>query len=789
MSQNQKGFNLNLKYYHIMILSIILSLLLIINSNNAKNKRINEKLDKEADSKFNKILIGRHLETFEEDMEKICSKGSEELKDYFLTGSLNKLGIDFDKKEENEETPEYIHNLIDIINSAKDNGSDDIMDNAIEYSKHLKTVAIFVAFAVLSIPGWIFCCSCCCCNCCCCCCCKKGCCKLPFFIITTLLYVLVAIVCIYGLSKSNSIFKGLADIECSILRFCNEVKNGETKDEKPKWIGIEGIDNLLDEVKKKIEDLGTTTLDSLKTQKENIAQKKENFEQLLEDNSGEIINKDQNYITIPNEDSGSFHYRLDITTKRMFGEFDASTRTADPEQSFVGAWFKQYDETAKNSEKYIGEATEKFTSILEGTTITENIDDLKKTVNEIGDSINDIEDGIADSIVEFSDYIDEYGKSGFKIFFSVLIAFDALVAILMFLFCFFSGKLCNNCCLCRCIFKCAIHLFWNILALLMFVTFLIAFLFCFIGTIGSDLVYVLNYYISPENFNKDEPELFGKEGEKLGTCFNEDGDILKALDFNMDEMASFDDLKNINNDIEANGKDFEKLKNEPGVYGEITRELNDRKTLAKPDFSIISEDVSPNPPNYVFSSLMNELNREVSPAEWKVSCEGSQTECHKINEENICLVYSAGNPYAIGEKIESIKDLVKNANGEEVEGRPIFTHNFKALIEKLNEKYQEFLDEELGVLGIFDNTIKDLTGIFDEYIGEGGGVFDFVNCHFIGKNIQVILNNLEKCLGGDLYTVSIWLFLAGCSLAISISFTILLIVIINSSVDDNKKAV
>ena len=40
MTNNQKGFYRNIKYYHLMLFSIILSLLLIINSNNAKNKRI-----------------------------------------------------------------------------------------------------------------------------------------------------------------------------------------------------------------------------------------------------------------------------------------------------------------------------------------------------------------------------------------------------------------------------------------------------------------------------------------------------------------------------------------------------------------------------------------------------------------------------------------------------------------------------------------------------------------------------------------------------------------------------
>ena len=444
MTNNQKGFYRNIKYYHLMLFSIILSLLLIINSNNAKNKRIDEKLDKEAEIKFNKILIGRHLESsnFEEGMEKICNKGTDELKDYYLTGALNKLGIDLDNKEENDEIPDYIYSLIDIVKSAKGGeGGSNISGSALEYGKHLKIVVVLLAIAILSIPGWICCCSCCCCNCCCCCCCKKGCCKLPFFIISTILYVLVVIVCIYGLSKSNSIFKGISDTECSILQFFNEVNKGETKEENPKWIGIEGIGHLLDEVKDKITTISEEKLTSIEEQEGKIKTAKQTFEAKLEQNSKNIIDTNTNYIEIINDDSIPFNYRLDITTKEVFGEFNATNRKADPENSFVGYWFKQYSTTAENSEKYIGNATEKFQTILQGDTITSNIDELKNSVNEIGDSISEISDGISDGILEYSDYIDNYGKLGFKIYFLVLIVIDALIAILMFLLCFFFWKI------------------------------------------------------------------------------------------------------------------------------------------------------------------------------------------------------------------------------------------------------------------------------------------------------------------------------------------------------------
>ena len=113
--------------------------------------------------------------------------------------------------------------------------------------------------------------------------------------------------------------------------------------------------------------------------------------------------------------------------------------------------------------------------------------------------------------------------------------------------------------------------------------------------------------------------------------------------------------------------------------------------------------------------------------------------------------------------------------------------SYIVLTNALKTKYDRFLDEELKTLGIFNETINELTGIFDDYIGEGGKVFDFVNCKFIGNNIQIILKNLKKNLGGDFYTVGVCLFVAGCSMALAICFTILLVIIVNESVDKNKK--
>ena len=125
---------------------------------------------------------------------------------------------------------------------------------------------------------------------------------------------------------------------------------------------------------------------------------------------------------------------------------------------------------------------------------------------------------------------------------------------------------------------------------------------------------------------------------------------------------------------------------------------------------------------------------------------------------------------------------MKIANDEDVS----YTENYKKLTGVAKTKYDDYLDAENGVLTTFSTKIRDLIGIFDDFIGPNGGIFDFVNCKFIGSNVKVILKNLRKGVGNSFYSIGICLVLAGCSLAVAISFTILLVIIINTSVDSNK---
>lgn len=132
----------------------------------------------------------------------------------------------------------------------------------------------------------------------------------------------------------------------------------------------------------------------------------------------------------------------------------------------------------------------------------------------------------------------------------------------------------------------------------------------------------------------------------------------------------------------------------------------------------------------------------------------------------------------IGKKIESIKSLVTNAN-DESDG----STGFLKLSKALNTKYHLFLKAEIDALKEFKKKILDFKSIFKEYIGEKGDFFDFLNCKFLGTNLKVILKSLKYSVGENIYTIGICLTVLGCSIAIAICTTLLLIIIL----DENKK--
>jgi len=773
MSKENRKFKPKLKYYHIIFLAFLICPLLMINSKLVNEKRNQEKALR-GTTEISEYFFGRNLD-FKEDTDKICERGSKELKEYYSTGDPSKFGIQEIKAEDR---PEYIQALINMINGAV-NGGDELQDNAMTYAKHLIPVAFFLAVTILAIPGWIMCCSCCCCNCCCCCCCKRSCCKLPFYIITNAMYAIIVAVSIYGLSQSNSIFVGLADTECSLLRFLGEVIDGETKDRTPKWGGIEKIKNLLTNTVSKINELNVHAIDDLDTTKVNVESKQGTFETNLETFSANIDGDTTNY----NYDT---NYRLDIA--RDFGTFTKGSATAPPITTFVGVWYHEYESITKQTTGNMDKVKTEFDKAKDPNML-KSLTDASTQFEDIKSSIDSIKDGISDVIINNSETIEDYGKLGFKLVFSVLTVIDVAIAALIFLFCFCSGKACSSCCFFRCGLKIVLHILWNIMALLMILTFLIGTIFTMVGTIGKDLTSAVSFIVGEENLGKgEEAILLGEAAGKLNICINKDGNITSEVKIS-DNADSLEKLKELENKILVLEQQSETLKSQKIAYNNYTRILDRRATYQDTSFNLIKDEEN----IMNFQSKVNDLNaltKDSVHEEW-VFTQNTQSTCSAYSDHGTNKLYF--NPYTCypetrytgcSSACSSFSDLSKDVTGI----AKIQNHangasgtSIRGVINQLNTLYNDFIDEQILGLRSFRSTIHELTGLFDQFVGKKDDFFSFLNCKFIGTNIKVLLKALENSLGKDFYTVGVCLLLSGFSMAVGISFTILLIVIINTN--------
>ena len=135
MLKSKNEFTQKLKYYHIILLAIVLCPILILNSNNVNKKR-QQVIKSEKEQKFIENLYLRKLD-FNSDTNEICKKGSKDLQEYYGNGDAEKIGIK-EGQIKNEKKEEYIDALINLVA-----GEGDSTSNIKNYAMHLIPVLVF----------------------------------------------------------------------------------------------------------------------------------------------------------------------------------------------------------------------------------------------------------------------------------------------------------------------------------------------------------------------------------------------------------------------------------------------------------------------------------------------------------------------------------------------------------------------------------------------------------------------------------------------------------------------
>ena len=884
MTKERNKMISRLKSYHIIILGCILGCLLTFNSNYINEQKATMKLNKEKSELFDRIISKRRLQEIQEGDEdviyltsEVCSHSSDDLKEYYQSGDLTKIDLEpglieckdkdnkyvkaligvlegFIKDEDSSENPNTIPNNNDNNSGNDDNGGNDDganpedrerlrllsldeegKENIKKYVDRILPMAVFLGIGILCIIGWLVCCFASCCNCCCCCCFKKEGCKIPCFIFTYIFYALVITVCIYGLTQTNKIFTGIANTECSFMKFFDDILDGEEKEETPKWIGINGVSNMLNSLYDTVEDMENSDLNAnLESKIRDIDEERSNFMPELKstyknyytDRNDGIDGVDPNVGYYVEYNNDAYIKESDSTTinyngKYMLDIFNLLGRYDNDKQNYTGnlyLWDREISEIDNQASGTLNSAAGSFRNML-----NENIGEIKRglhsgitSLEELRKPFDDVYDVIADAIYDSSVYIDKYGKLSVQLVFGILAAMNLALGILVLLICLFSGKSCADCCCCRCICKCATHIIWNLLAFLMIIAFIIGSLLSLLGAIGSDMMSVFSYIVSEENFNKgDSAVIINKleEGKDiLKECFIGNGRLTEL--FNLSDVTDdFDIIQEKKNEIQGYMDEFRERMNYPS-YTYLKSLLENRLQFTE-DTNLILLDPQSNTPEAQKIINLDEIIKKLNDSpgadeKWNLLegdkdkiCIKDQNDGFAKNSQNVlhpwtCEPYhrdwieeGLGNPditnYA---KIATdIIDLLKYAKGE-IE--PADNPNYKSyydILDELKGKYEVYLNKYMDVLEFFDDVIDQITSALEEAIGSNGqhDTFSFLDGKFIRNDLKILLKYLQYSLGEDIYTVGLCLVIVGFSLILSVSSTILLLVIINISLESNKK--
>ena len=775
--------NKSLKNIFIFLIPFLSVSYLIINSTQFKGLK----------HKIKANLMPRNLQETEEKSTKICDKITTKLEKYFKTGDKSELGLEEDNTEEYGES--YIKALINIVKHYYeekekkqtsntrildgDDGSTGYMKDLLKYGYHILPLLVVFGIGILSLVGWIVCC---CCTCfkCKCCVCKKPKCKTTSTVLAIIFYIIVALVSFYALTEQSKIFSGLADIECSVLKFTDEVLYGENIKYPPYWAGIEKIAGLLNEIKTKTIELESAHILTKFNEKIEAAigiegdNSNNGLKGVFETN---LRHAEDTIFINGNYKDGD--YQLDIA--HQFGD-------ENNPNSVYSLWMNEYGSITTKSKPDMKEASDYFKNIFNNHLYNKFDEGIEK-IQQLKKDFLSLKKLIADEIIDKADDIDKKGKLVYTLFFIFLMILCAAIVVFMLLLCCCSGELCTNLSCCQCFCKFFLHFFWNLMAFIMFILFMGGSMFTISGTTGGDLVKVASYLISEDNLGPGKDTIIlGKVKQYLNQCFNHEGNILKELGLDKNSMEPFEKLKEAQINLVEYKNQFNDLLFK-FVYSEYKEELDQRINYATSELKLINkvggQDIS-------FSEIIEKFNIEGrnNNEKWVIgstsdsACNNDpHTSSVEYNPKTCYPADISGYSSLSAEKTQliNIRNFINKAKDEDDNDSII------NIIKGLSRDYDNYLKAEIECLKTYIDKIDEITRIVKEYTSDDGELFSFMNCAFIKDNVQVILFYLKNSFQNDMYEVGVYLLIAAFSMPFGISFTILLIMISNEEVETNKK--
>ena len=721
-----------------------------------------------------------------EEMKDICSNGPDDLFSFYYEGTA------YDTSDVESTKSEAVDALISIIEG------NDLASNAKTYGMSALKWIIFIACGILMILGWIVCLICMCCNCCCCtCCCKKKICSIITFLLCTGCFAIVFVLSTHSFIAVKNAMKGMNGASCSLLQFIHEIIDGQSdKNQTSYWIGIDEINKVLDDVSSGIDKtIDNNALDFFRNKK--------TYNTYLTGAEGAITTGDtknkvgDNYLNIDLE-NGTFLIPQCVI-------FWGSTTT---ENSYLSLAKLEYDNLKNSSNELVTEMNTNFVEITnchydEATDskncgesdVKQTIEDSRTGVNDMKEPINDLKDKISDPLIDYQNLINDYGKKYCRLVFLVLSGFCAVICGLLLFF-----KICN--CVGK-IIKLIIHILWNILAIFTIVCFLIGGIIGLFGKIGKDLVDVMAFVTSDENLNSENPILINKVGSDvsnyLKTCLSGNGDLAEVLELKT-KANSLEKLNNLRDKFVA-------LKNNVSEHqeSEIPTEFTNEYLKKYYEYTFRDKD-SGN--NYDINQNIKSINDlTVNKPD---GCGNTIDEKWSYKEtEN---GYTKPTPFKYvatsnSHELIYIYDIIgTNYYDNRYEGlcpsttiQSVVNNNAEIFV-KINDFFNQANDMFTAQDDIKDNMdgvyinlnkvidsalliINEITNSLNQYVGESGSVWNLLNCTFMGKDLNILLRNLDTGLGDKFLKMGTEITTLAILQALGIVLTL---ITLNANSEDNK---
>ena len=828
MKNNSKKWKINIFILIILISSLIFSFILCVNKfspvfsiikrNFIKTNnlvRINEENEEnpsdeteeeEEEEEFND-------ESFNSDVEKICKKASKGLRNYYQTYDESSMDISSMSLKNIEIYPDYVEALLDII--EKDGT---LKDNLFKYLKHALVAGFFIILGIVSVITWLCFSFFCCCNCCCCCCCKKTECKTKILFLSLLFDIIIIITCLYGILTSNQMFTAFEDVECSFMKFISEINTGENRKKGIKWVGFSEIINLLDCIKTKVEEVKEEKEVDLNNIYNNYLEKKEIFKNSMDETYQELLDPNDPFSDILFAPEFCFHIIqentiniLDVGFLDIFYNYGPVT----DDDKFLYKLNEKYDSIAEKADNYLNSVYKSFTHIFEENSIDILIDELKSHIKEFRSSINKIKNKFVKYIVDYSDIIDSKGTYIVKICYISVIGLACLSGISLITMYSTAEECCyQKCCFGKGLTKTLSHVSWNLMSIVMIISFFICGVIFLLSSIGKDLIDVISVILGQQNLFNRKPLVITRNSSKyFNVCIHGDGDLPEELGIFSEEFAlfEFDELNKLKNTIDETKSELEQKET---VISEYKTQIENRKIFKDVEIYDFNESFWMN-----LEDMITTFNELISTEEFDMWTLGDT--CKDKNfvlipypedeseivrkdvsdeEENIpkeCLNFDEWkNGYskrysppavlvldvtyntvlkAASYYVEAVNNITKHIK----DSNTIITLEQK--LNKVEKAYNESIDTELDALDFFNKTLYDLLSIFNNTGDESDSLFSFLRCEFIKNNILITFKYIQKAFGGKVQAFGITFVFASFAMFFSITFTILEIVVLNVS--------